>query len=485
MNKFQRGLNYRNKIVVVFSLFIALVMLMVSIYSYKRESASIIVTSKQSAQINVEQIGQKLDMQMMLLNRISFSLAVNKTIASNMAKIIEDEDKKQEVENILTSLLISWKQISAITVFPLNGGTLFRSRTATYSNIQDIQKEEWYSQLSSSSENFIILPVYDKDETIFGAKPSLSIIRKIVNPESFVLEGYLKVDFPLTYITHNVLESSIIGDGVYKLQDQLEQTIISNVKDKEELPLFFSKSVEPSSGAYLQNVNGNTYIVSYAKLDQYPWSLVYYSSFKKTQNKIQRAYVIQIAIFSLCLLLSIIVSYFIARRLSLQIYDLKKGMSKAEEGNLNVKVKIRSRDEIGVLIHSFNRMVVGIKDLYEKLYVAELGEKNAQLQALQAQINPHFLFNTLEAIDALALSKESEVISELILKMSNCFRYALNSQSNCTLKEELEHCNDYVDIFRIKYPDKIELQVDVAEELKHIPVPRLIIQPIVENAIHH
>lgn len=155
-------------------------------------------------------------------------------------------------------------------------------------------------------------------------------------------------------------------------------------------------------------------------------------------------------------------------------------------GNFEVQAEIKNEDEFGLLSRSFNAMVIRIKYLIEEVYKKELMIKDTEYKYLQAQINPHFLYNTLDSISWLANMAGVRDVSRMSVALGKIMRWAIsNNQSVVMLEEELQNLEAYMTIQRIRYSDRIKDTIDIPEELRGFYVPKMILQPMVENAIIH
>lgn len=189
----------------------------------------------------------------------------------------------------------------------------------------------------------------------------------------------------------------------------------------------------------------------------------------------------------LCALALIVTGTLFSRRLSAPILTLMRQMNKVEAGNLNSHVEVRSNDELGRLSHSFNRMVDRLKAYIDEAYVAQIKQKQSELNALKSQIRPHFLYNTLEVIRMSAVDKDDDEVADMILSLSNQLKYVIDyGDEKVSLRSELDNIKDYFYIIAVRYDQRFDLHCHVAPDVDiNGPILKLSLQPIVENAIHH
>lgn len=179
---------------------------------------------------------------------------------------------------------------------------------------------------------------------------------------------------------------------------------------------------------------------------------------------------------------SVFASDFVTRRIN----ELKNSMEKVENGDFDAVINTQDKDEIGDLIHSFNSMTRQIKNLITQVYEGQLSQKESEMRALRAQINPHFLYNSLSLINWKAIEYEQEDISEITLALSNYYRTSLNKGRNTlSFEQELSNMQSYLKIQQIMHDNSFDVIINVSEEVLSCESLNLILQPLVENSIDH
>ncbi|MBW7460842.1 histidine kinase, partial [Paenibacillus sepulcri] len=165
--------------------------------------------------------------------------------------------------------------------------------------------------------------------------------------------------------------------------------------------------------------------------------------------------------------------------------ELNKRMKQVEKGDFQAFIDVRGTDELSTIQHSFNKMTYEIRSLIHKVYETELLKKEAEIKALQSQINPHFLFNTLSTIDSISSIDGDERISYICLALGGMLRYNLNGGGLATVREEVAHLNQYLSIYQIRFGGLFVYEIDVEPGIEELIVPKFLVQPLVENAIVH
>lgn len=188
----------------------------------------------------------------------------------------------------------------------------------------------------------------------------------------------------------------------------------------------------------------------------------------------------------LSVIISLVFSFVVSSIISKPIITLATEIQNINLNDSTSHIYSQRQDEIGFLHESFNIMVTRNRDLIIKQYQSEIKKKEAQLRALQAQINPHFMYNTLQVIGGMALQKDAREIYNITLNLSDIMRYSLSfSKDRVPLKEEITYLNSYLSIQNKRFSNRINFEMNVSEEAMLCEVPKLILQPLVENCFEH
>ena len=200
------------------------------------------------------------------------------------------------------------------------------------------------------------------------------------------------------------------------------------------------------------------------------------------------AYLVRITLWVLlvCLVLSVFLAILISRSISNPVKKLIFSMSKVEKGDLNVRIESSREDEIGILFQKFNIMTERIRKLMKETLEEQSQLMNAERKALLAQINPHFLYNTLNTIKSISKLEGVESITTIVTQLGKLLRSTIeNNEEFVTLGMSLELVESYLSIQRIRFGNKIQTSIQAPEALYPHPFPKLILQPIIENAVIH
>lgn len=253
---------------------------------------------------------------------------------------------------------------------------------------------------------------------------------------------------------------------------------ISLVNEKGEVIVETGSTLE-------DEVTGRDLVVTTAS-DYSSWQLTLVQPRSELYKETDQLRLFTYAIIALSILLAIIISWVVYSGIAAPVLKLSRGMKRLSSGELNVNVDTKRRDEFGFLIQSFNKMAAVQKHLIEDHYEQQLRLKTTELKFLQSQINPHFLYNTLDSIYWMAKNYDADEISEMVMNLSKFFRLSLNKGRQVfTIEESVIHLHYYVRIQQIRFLDSFTVAYRISEDSRRVPILKLLLQPLVENAILH
>jgi two-component system sensor histidine kinase YesM len=241
-----------------------------------------------------------------------------------------------------------------------------------------------------------------------------------------------------------------------------------------------------SSGYFRSRINEEDGLVSYFTSASTGWKVIEYRSFSLLLP--EAAYFKEFFFLSVVLLAILvgILSLLISSRISMPIVKLSALMWRVDEGELDVSIQVEGNDEIRRLSESFNSMVQRLRESIERIYEQEKAKKKIEFEALQAQINPHFLYNTLGSIQWMAIIHELPSIADMTASLAKLLKLSLASPNPMIeLEKEVDMLLQYIHILNVRYNNSIVFVYSIDPGLESIPVPRLLLQPLVENAIIH
>lgn len=429
------------------------------------------------------QIQASVDYLQRDIEEISSYLFINKTIN----QILNNKNPDSDVYKIgftdsslafIVDIIATKSQINSFAIYSHKGQPPYTRTTDTGVFEQDFDKlkeTELYAKALAAHGAPVWQYVPQTDQTLFTRNRSDKIVlaRVIFNYTYNKPIGYMVIGLSAEYV-RNILEGSLKTgqDGisvVYKGQTLVTTPLLNDVDWQENSRFPGYKLIKSSSTKDEDNL-----------------SVYYFMSESGFNERYGFLGLVPTFIILGSLLLLYPISSFAARKITMPLGELLVSMKAFEKGDFNQRVNFEAKDEIGEVGRRYNKMVQSIKDLIETNYASRLRERESELAALQAQIKPHFLYNTLDSIYWKALEDGNEKIAKMIYSLSRLFRLSLNrGSSTTTLSAEAEFLSHYLDIQKERFGGKLKVKINIAQDAKKAKLPKLLLQPFVENAIMH
>lgn len=268
------------------------------------------------------------------------------------------------------------------------------------------------------------------------------------------------------------------GNIVYHPQQQL---INSGLKNES-----INSALEHGFGKYEEIFNGEKRLVTAQTVNYTGWRIVgiaYTDEIVASKKEIGS---LAFWTFLIGLFFVMIISAFTSAKISKPIKRLEKSMKMVEEGRFDIYVDIKGENEVVMLSKAFNIMVAKISNLMEQIVHEQEAKRKSELNALQAQIHPHFLYNTLDSIVWMAENGKNSEVVNMVGALAKLFRISISRGKNViTVQQELEHAHNYLIIQKIRYKSRFKYKIEANEDITHYKTLKLILQPIIENAIYH
>lgn len=395
--------------------------------------------------------------------------------------------QKMNVENRLDYLeaLYSENQFSSISIYTTDGEMV---------NTNEIRKEaDIYQKLFDKIKKISAKPQWIDlygQERHEGYEEGIAYVRPYREYSSGEIAGYILVKFDSDLLSKTFLPLKYEKEGQYIISDSEGNIKIISVDDKDKTNIvdqdFFSWIKEENQEGKTFQIDGEKYLITSAKIDTLGWFMIGVTPVNILTEEGEFMTLILYVVGFFAIVVAAMLSYFAAHTVTKPVSELADTMKQFGKGELNVSVAVRSSDEIGVLSATFNNMTKQIRDLVNKVYQVENDKRKYEFAVLQAQINPHFLYNTLSSVSALIKVQRSEDAFKMIHSIGQFYRTSLSSGRNLIpIRTEVENIKNYIEIQKMRYGDKIRYDISFDEDIMDIPIVKLTLQPIVENAIYH
>jgi two-component system sensor histidine kinase YesM len=261
--------------------------------------------------------------------------------------------------------------------------------------------------------------------------------------------------------------------------------------DQSNRVIYSDANVEPElieaavAGSSVVTDESDSYHISVAPISETPWKLFYFVSENDIRQRTATIYHAT-TLFGLgVFIVAIFIFYYSSHRTVLAMNQLLREMKKIASGDLNIELKIRKSGYLSTIAEALTQMAHRLDNHIQNEYKAVLNQRNAEYLALQSQINPHFLSNILTSFVTLNRIGKRETLEQSILKLSHLFRYIAKNENLSTVFGEMVFINEYLDLQRLRFADKLTFGLNYTPETKQIVIPKLLLQPLVENAIVH
>ena len=469
------GIKLRYKLAIFYSLFCFLPVMLLFWLSFLQMRSIIDDKGKMNLQSYLQQSVSSMDRTLDGYNSLSDYIAFDRTLAEVFSMEYgtpyeQYEQLTQKVDPILRTASYFHGGMQQITIYTDNGMV---KHDTTVAPVSEIEETDWYQKtLEHPGLNWF---ANYQEETLFSArKLAFSGAREGVN----IL--YMDVDYQKLFTPY--AETLISECGLY-ITDQEGKLVFEESRfsgKNQNYDLTYSEFLE-------QRDRGSTdYIILCEQSNTTGWTVWLYQPVGLAGEAMRPIGVMAGVTILICIFAAVLAYFITSGMVSSRIERLTHFMQEVQEGSMDMQMESDDRDEIGMLYRGFGSMMKRIRTLINEVYLSKITQKEAELKALQAQINPHFLYNTLSLINWKALAAGEEDISRMTLALSTFYRTALNRGRNVLQVEtELSNTRAYLEIQSMLHDGDFDYEIEVQPEILQCESLNLILQPLVENAIHH
>lgn len=469
------GIKLRYKLAIFYSLFCFLPVMLLFWLSFLQMRSIIDDKGKMNLQSYLQQSVSSMDRTLDGYNSLSDYIAFDRTLAEVFSMEYgtpyeQYEQLTQKVDPILRTASYFHGGMQQITIYTDNGMV---KHDTTVAPVSEIEETDWYQKtLEHPGLNWF---ANYQEETLFSArKLAFSGAREGVN----IL--YMDVDYQKLFTPY--AETLISECGLY-ITDQDGKLVFEESRfsgKNQNYDLTYSEFLE-------QRDRGSTdYIILCEQSNTTGWTVWLYQPVGLAGEAMRPIGVMAGVTILICIFAAVLAYFITSGMVSSRIERLTHFMQEVQEGSMDMQMESDDRDEIGMLYRGFGSMMKQIRTLINEVYLSKITQKEAELKALQAQINPHFLYNTLSLINWKALAAGEEDISRMTLALSTFYRTALNRGRNVLQVEtELSNTRAYLEIQSMLHDGDFDYEIEAQTEILQCESLNLILQPLVENAIHH
>lgn len=341
-------------------------------------------------------------------------------------------------------------------------------------------QQEWYAKafekdghvayISSHPQNYL-----EQD----GAKQVFSVARLLKDPDSGKPLGVIMTDVANVVLENIIRQNSFNTTTIVAMLDEDHKLLYANH------PLNTELINQVLAGKRAVSAEGDSYRVVLKTMPKSGWKMVVLFSDQEFQSQLTWIYRMGALFAAGGILITMLLNISLTNWIVKPFRDMVHVMKRVQRGDLDRRLTIQGKDEIAQLGLTLNTMIAQLQELIDREYRAVLGQRNAEYRALQSQIQPHFLYNTLNGFVGLNRSGHHRLLEKCILSLSSMLRYTLEHADMTTLREEMIFLEQYCELQRLRFQDRLIVSITYDSDIGDIQLPKLLLQPLVENAVIH
>lgn len=474
----------RKRLFIVLLLVSILPVLLVTILTMYTMESTLYNQIIQNGKASIQNIHDKMEMVVQDYSQLFYDYEVNTDFKEVVTTWCNEEtldySKQWQLITYLNTTMSVESSIDSIEMYNLcNGQVLTAKRTGAQLISDGSGHDAWAGRGQHMQTNTVfegsgdeILVKHQMNE--FETGKALVVIVMHIKTGAFenMLKEALSNDTDSLFLLNDSDRQilSITGQADKHLGEQvLNRFAAIKNRNSEEEPLFLDKQflfAEPVS-------NGKLFVIQAV-----PEDIIITAMASALGNGV--------LVCAVCIVVTLLISFILSKIISNPIVALAETMKTLSVSDYEAEHQITREDEIGLLQKSFHSMIARNQDLINREYISKIEKNHAQIHALQAQINPHFLYNTLQVIGGMALKQQVSQIYSMTVALSDIMRYSLDfSKDMVPIREELKYLQSYLLIQKQRHQSNLEIEISIQDELMDFLIPKLILQPIIENSLEH
>ncbi|TVX91540.1 cache domain-containing sensor histidine kinase [Cohnella terricola] len=483
----------QSSIAVAFSCLILLTTLILSFISYHLSADAVKKKSQDSTNEIIDQVNTSINSYISSMEYISVMALNNADIrdfirSSSHVNLVSDNETRLRIRDYFHSVLSSHKDITSVMLFGANGSLYVSDRDKP--NLKpnlNASKQTWFVKAKEAQGLVVVSPPHIQNLYQKEYRWVITLSREIRSADDKQSLGVFSIDLDFDVINKICNDIRIGSSGYLFIVDEVgkiiyhpqQQILYSNLKSE-----MIDQVLSSDTGSFTTD-EGNESRMYMIKKSGYGWNIVgvaYLNELVSNKQEMQQSLFLWGFV---CLMIGLVLAILLSRRLSSPVKRLEACMREIEKGNFDIRSDILSVNEIGKLSLRFNMMIGKIRELMDRIMVEQEFKRKSEMKALQAQINPHFLYNTLGSIVWMAEKNKMEEVVTMTVALGNLFRASIGKGSELIpIQAEMEHIKHYLTIQKIRYKS-MDYQIHVDDRILNFKTLRLILQPLVENCIYH
>lgn len=497
-------LRLKNKLIISYLIIIIVPIVVLGFSSYYYFSVALTDKVISSTQKNNKQVLKNIDSLLVSLSKFSefpnLDSELNSILKKDYSKVdrnrIEIEiyrDKDKAESSLYRSISYINDFVDSVIVLPNNSNSFFSKYKSNYFNshytVEQMKEWPWYKKIVLSDGREVLIGIHQDDLFSKGKQYIFSVGRNIINISNNSSLGVILINTRVSDLEKLWKDAAVTQNSKFIVLDENDLVLYSkgfdNILGTDIKDIHSLGAIDFSLKIQEKIIDRVKYNINISVSDYSKWKVISLIPSRELLAELDNIRIITIILCWILVIIAVIVSAAIATSITNPIIKLKKTMKSVEEGNLDIKVE-KLPGEIGELGNSFNKMLLEMKLLIDRIYENEQEKSQAEFEALQAQINPHFLYNTLNVIKWMANIQGSKGIVNALTSLVEMLTFAAKVKSEKILiKQELKQIEHYINILNIRYFGKFEVSFDIDEDVYEYCTLKFLLQPIIENSIFH
>ena len=459
--------------------------------SMKFTNTSIFENSSEYTHTIIQQMNQNIDSYIDYMENIAYLISSNEDVQDYLFDEKIDNEGRYRILNQLQTILDSRSDIRNVGIISKNGRMLINDGSKSVNQDLDLNTQEWYAT-ALEKPNGPILTSSHVQHIISGERPWVITLSRGIRDRSGSgeKEGVFFIDLNYSAISE-LCDQSTVGTKGYAFILDAKGNIVYHPQQQQLYNELQTENIslimDTDEDTVLTGTGNDGKLYSISRSEKTGWTVVDCTNVKELLSKSRQAQSVYVLTAIILVIVALLFSRFMARSITLPIQKLRDSMKKVQEGDFSVSdVVVDSKNEIGSLTKSFDVMTHRIHELMEQNVHEQEEKRKSELKALQSQINPHFLYNTLDSIIWMAEGKKNEEVVLMTASLARLLRQSISNEDEVVpIANEVEYARGYLTIQKMRYKDKLEFQIEVDSSMLYIPLIKLVLQPIIENAIYH
>lgn len=454
---------------------------------------SVVMNSMEYTTQLINQMNSDVDSYIGYMENISQLIMMDGDVHTFLNNAYEEQEIRQlakdRVINQFETILDIRNDITNLAIIGTNGRYLLNRGKDEINPYIDVKQKEWYKKAIEGNGNIYISSSHVQNIVNGSYQWVVSLSRAIIDRQNGEVIGALLVDLNYNVI-NNLCKKITLGNKGYLFLLDEQGNIIYHPKQQliyngliNEMTLEVKECKE---NYFLTEGLKEKKLYVISRSEKTGWTAVgvaNVSELFEQRTQTQKLYLISTVII---LLIAMLLSILIARAITRPIKKLRDSMKEVEKGNFHEKVDTYGSDEIANLGKSYNIMIQTVEELLETQVKDQEQKRKSELRALQAQINPHFLYNTLDSIVWMAEEGKNQEVVTMTASLAKLFRQSISNESEeVTLRQEIDYVRNYLIIQKMRYKEQLDYDIQVPESILNYYVIKLVLQPLVENALYH